>query len=124
MAAFFDDLPERMVRADLVVARAGASSVAELCAAGAAAILVPYPHAAGGHQMQNARSLERSGACRVVADEDAALRLPDEIIALARDPAQRASLALAARGRSTPEAARHIWESCRSLIGEREGERA
>jgi len=118
VSAFFDDLPERLACTDLVVARAGASSVAEFCMAGLAQILVPYPFAAGGHQMQNARDLEREGACLVVPDAQAGARLAGEIAALAGDPERRERLGRAARQRATPDAAARIWLGCRDLLAE------
>ncbi|MGH6954784.1 MAG: undecaprenyldiphospho-muramoylpentapeptide beta-N-acetylglucosaminyltransferase, partial [Alphaproteobacteria bacterium] len=61
LATFFDDVPERLKEAHLVIARAGASTVAELMAAGRPAILVPYPRATDDHQRANARALEAAG---------------------------------------------------------------
>ena len=118
VAPFFDDLPERLARADLVVGRAG-SSTAEFCLAGLAQILVPYPHAAGGHQMRNARELERSGAAIVIPDARVAEDLGRELCALVRDDERRARMAEAARERAAPDAARRIWEACGPLLEER-----
>jgi UDP-N-acetylglucosamine--N-acetylmuramyl-(pentapeptide) pyrophosphoryl-undecaprenol N-acetylglucosamine transferase len=115
VAAFFDDLPERMVRADLVVARSG-GTVAEICVAGVASVLVPYPFAADDHQMANARELERHGACVVVPDAEAAELLGDEVVSLLGDPARRARMAAAARSRARPDAARDIWHACKELL--------
>ncbi len=61
LAGFFDDLPARLAKAQLVIARAGASTVAELTSAGRPAILVPYPSAADDHQSANARAIELAG---------------------------------------------------------------
>jgi UDP-N-acetylglucosamine--N-acetylmuramyl-(pentapeptide) pyrophosphoryl-undecaprenol N-acetylglucosamine transferase len=115
LAAFFDDVPERLARADLVIARAGAATVAELCAAGVGSILVPYPHAADDHQLANARELARAGACRLVEDRELTLRLEPELRALLADPAARARLAAAAAARGRPDAAAQIWARCRAL---------
>ena len=60
----------RFARADLVVCRAGANTVAELAAAGKAAILVPFPSAANQHQLRNAEALVRTGAARLILDRD------------------------------------------------------
>jgi UDP-N-acetylglucosamine--N-acetylmuramyl-(pentapeptide) pyrophosphoryl-undecaprenol N-acetylglucosamine transferase len=119
VAAFFDDVPERLARADLVIARAGAATVAELCAAGVASILVPYPHAADDHQLANARELERSGACVLVEDRELGARLGPALRALLADPAARARLAQAAAARGRPAAAEAIWKRCRELAGGR-----
>ncbi|MBV8090933.1 MAG: undecaprenyldiphospho-muramoylpentapeptide beta-N-acetylglucosaminyltransferase [Alphaproteobacteria bacterium] len=58
---FFDDVPERLARAHLVICRAGASTVAELSAVGRPALLIPYPHATADHQTANARALAEAG---------------------------------------------------------------
>jgi len=118
VAAFFDDLPERMARADLVVARSG-GTVAEICVAGVASVLVPYPFAADDHQMANARELERAGACVVVPDAEAHALLGDAVVSLLRDPARRARMAEAALRRARPDAARDIWRLCRELLAAR-----
>ena len=65
---FFDDLPERMAAASLVVARAGASTIAELLTIGRPAILVPYPHAADDHQRANADAVAGAGAAWTMAE--------------------------------------------------------
>lgn len=67
LAPFFSDLPERIAAADLVIARAGASTVSELAAIGRPAILVPYPHALDADQAANAAELARTGAIDVIA---------------------------------------------------------
>ncbi len=115
VAAFFDDLPERMARADLVVARSG-GTVAEICVAGVASVLVPYPFAADDHQMANARELARAGACLVVPDAEAGEKLGDAVVSLLRDPARRARMAAAALSRARPDAARDIWTHCKELL--------
>lgn len=61
LESFFDDVPARMAGAHLVIARAGASTVAELTALGRPAILVPYPHAIDDHQTANARAVDETG---------------------------------------------------------------
>ncbi|HZB93208.1 MAG TPA: undecaprenyldiphospho-muramoylpentapeptide beta-N-acetylglucosaminyltransferase, partial [Stellaceae bacterium] len=66
LAPFFNDVPERLARAHLVISRAGASTMAELAMVGRPAILVPYPHAADDHQTANARALEKAGGAWVV----------------------------------------------------------
>lgn len=68
--AFFDDLPLWQTRADLVVCRAGAGTLAELTELGRPMILVPYPFAADDHQRYNAQSLVDKGAARMVLDKD------------------------------------------------------
>ena len=62
LSTFFDDMPQRMAAAHIIITRSGASTVAELAEAGRPAILVPYPHATDDHQSANARSVENHGA--------------------------------------------------------------
>ncbi len=68
--AFLDDMPAEFAKADLVVARAGAGSLSELCAAGRPSVLVPYPFAADDHQRKNAEAMAKQGAARMVLDRD------------------------------------------------------
>ena len=67
-APFFDDMADQFAASDLVVCRAGASVLAELCAARKPAVIVPYPHAADDHQRANGAVLERAGGAVVVED--------------------------------------------------------
>ncbi|MCE2392392.1 MAG: undecaprenyldiphospho-muramoylpentapeptide beta-N-acetylglucosaminyltransferase [Proteobacteria bacterium] len=115
VAPFFDDLPARLAASDVLVARSGAATVAELCRVGVAAILVPYPHAADDHQMHNARELERDGACELIPNHELERRLGTALTRLLNDPAKRARLACGAAGRARPRAALEIWERCSAL---------
>lgn len=95
--------------ADLVVARSGASSVAELAAAGVPAVLVPLPGAPGDHQTANARVLADAGAAVVVADGDLdGSRLAAEIDSLAADPGRLDDMGRAARTAARPDAAEAV----------------
>ncbi|GJL81034.1 MAG: UDP-N-acetylglucosamine--N-acetylmuramyl-(pentapeptide) pyrophosphoryl-undecaprenol N-acetylglucosamine transferase [marine bacterium B5-7] len=67
---FIDDMGEAYAKADLVICRAGAMTVAEVCMAGVAAIFVPYPHAAGDHQRANARYLADQGGALLLDESD------------------------------------------------------
>jgi UDP-N-acetylglucosamine--N-acetylmuramyl-(pentapeptide) pyrophosphoryl-undecaprenol N-acetylglucosamine transferase len=71
--------------ADLVVSRAGAGAVSELCVVGCPCILVPYPFAAEDHQTKNAEALVNSGAAILIADNQVGARLTDEVLALVSD---------------------------------------
>ncbi len=118
VAPFFDDMPSLFAVADLVICRAGASAVAELCAAGKASILVPYPHAADQHQLLNARSQAEIGAARVVDDHEmSGERLLREVEALWSKPAELARMENAARGRAKPGAARRAALLMETLAG-------
>lgn len=106
---FIDDVAGALADADVVVARSGASSVAELCAVGRPAILVPYPHAADDHQRHNAESLARAGgAICIVQPEASATRVAAELLPLVSDLALRRRMAERAAERGRPDAAAQI----------------
>ncbi len=106
VAPFFPDLPVRMAASHLVVARAGASTVAELAAIGRPAILVPLPHAVDQDQFANAGVLAGAGgAIRLVQREFTPGRLATELAALVAAPQQLAAMAAAARSLSRLDAA-------------------
>ena len=102
------EFAELLSAADLVIARAG-GSVFEIAANGLPSILVPYPHAAGGHQLGNARWMAQAGAAVILADEQlSAARLGSEVGALLASPERLAAMAAAARGLARPNAAREV----------------
>lgn len=106
VATFFADLPARMAGSHLVVARSGASTVAELAAIGRPAILVPLPHALDQDQFANAGVLEGAGgAIRMVQGTFTPERLAAEIAALAAAPPRLATMAAAARSLGRLDAA-------------------
>jgi UDP-N-acetylglucosamine--N-acetylmuramyl-(pentapeptide) pyrophosphoryl-undecaprenol N-acetylglucosamine transferase len=101
-----DELPDLLAAANIVVARSGAGTVAELTALGKTSILVPYPHAAGDEQRIAARHLAQQGAAVVLDGEQATPgRLRDTITSLLADPQHRATLAQAAAAHGRPDAA-------------------
>lgn len=103
--AFIDDMPAAFARADLIICRAGASTVGELTAAGRAALLVPFPGATDQHQLQNARALERAGAALVIEQSELSpARLVAEIEALLASPGRLSGLEQAARSLAKPDA--------------------
>jgi UDP-N-acetylglucosamine--N-acetylmuramyl-(pentapeptide) pyrophosphoryl-undecaprenol N-acetylglucosamine transferase len=115
--AFIEDVPEALARADLVVTRAGAATVAELAAAGKAAVLIPYPHAADQHQLHNARALERAGAARVLEERELTPgRLAEEIRALLGSPSRLREMEQQVRTFAKPGAARRIADLIEELI--------
>jgi UDP-N-acetylglucosamine--N-acetylmuramyl-(pentapeptide) pyrophosphoryl-undecaprenol N-acetylglucosamine transferase len=114
---FFDPMAPVYRAADLVVARAGAMTVAELCAWGKASILVPLPSAAADHQTHNAAALAAAGAAIHLAEERLTpYTLAQEVAALVADRARLESLATLARGRGHPDAAREIVSKILTLI--------
>jgi UDP-N-acetylglucosamine--N-acetylmuramyl-(pentapeptide) pyrophosphoryl-undecaprenol N-acetylglucosamine transferase len=106
---FLFAMDREMKSADLVVCRAGATTLAELMAAGKAAVLVPLPTATDDHQRKNALALTAQGAARMLEQQDmTGERLASEILTLAADPPSRAQIGLAARRIARPDAARLI----------------
>ncbi|MDR2054650.1 MAG: undecaprenyldiphospho-muramoylpentapeptide beta-N-acetylglucosaminyltransferase [Desulfovibrio sp.] len=107
--AFIDDMAEAYRWADLALCRAGASTAAELCAAGLPAVLVPFPHAAHDHQTHNARILEKAGAAALLPESE--LR-PDNagklLLELFEDEERRGLMSLAALGTARPDAAARV----------------
>jgi len=103
---FFDDMPKRISEAHLVIARAGASTCAELTALGRPAILVPLPSAMGDHQTANARSLEQSGGAILLPEKDMTEQgMTDLIASLLNDPTKLSQMAAAAKTLGKPNAA-------------------
>jgi len=95
---FTPDLYRYLAAADLVVARAGASTVAEICAFGRASILIPLPGAPGDHQSANARVLQEAGAATVIPEDELDVRrLLFEVTTLLDDPARLLGQELGAR---------------------------
>ena len=120
LAPFFDDMPARLGEAHLVICRAGASTVAELAAAGRPAILVPLPIAADDHQSANGRALVAAGAAIMIAQREfSAERLAHELTALMAEPAQLAQQAAAAGRFARPDAAHALADLVENLIGGR-----
>ena len=98
VVAFIDDVATALTRADVVVARAGAITVAEVCAIGRAAIFIPFAAAAGNHQFENASALARSNGCVCIAQEAADdTRIALDIGRLLGDDAARGRMEDAAR---------------------------
>jgi UDP-N-acetylglucosamine--N-acetylmuramyl-(pentapeptide) pyrophosphoryl-undecaprenol N-acetylglucosamine transferase len=106
VSPFFPDLPARIAAAHLVVARAGASTVAELATIGRPSILVPLPGALDQDQFANAGVLAAAGgAIRLPQDDFTPARMAEEIAALASDPPRLVAMAAAARSQGVPNAA-------------------
>jgi len=106
VAPFFDDMPKRISEAHLIIARAGASTCAELTALGRPSILVPLPSAMGDHQTANARSLEQSGGAILLPEQDMSEQgMTDRIASLLDDPATLAKMAADAKTLGKPNAA-------------------
>ena len=107
---FVDDMPLRFARANLVMARSGASTVAELAAAGKPALLVPFAAAADDHQKRNAEEMVRAGAAVLLNEWDLETpsQLERQLTQLLLSPQKLASMSSAARTQAHPEAAESI----------------
>ena len=116
VAPFIDDMTTAYRWADLVICRAGAMTIAELAAAGVAAILVPFPHAVDDHQTANARYLADAGAARLLPDSALATDLLPLLQTLVRDRAGLLDMALRARAAALPDAATTVARQCLELM--------
>ncbi len=106
---YIDNMGEALAAADLVVSRAGASSIAEIAALAVPSVLVPYPLATGDHQTTNARFLVSAGAAELVSDGDLdGTGFHDLVLQLVDDDARRASMHDAARALGQDKAASHL----------------
>ncbi|MBK1727669.1 hypothetical protein CKO13_11735 [Halorhodospira neutriphila] len=116
---FIDDMAEAYAWADLVIARAGALTVAELAAVGAASVLVPLPWAVDDHQSANAEQLRRAGAARIVPQPALeAGELAGELAGLLADRRRLQGMAEAARTVACPEAAARVAAACQEVADE------
>ena len=116
VATYLPDLPEHLAWAHIVIARAGASTIAELTAAGRPAILVPYPSATDDHQTANAREITEAGGARtIMQDNFTATELAKQIQKLGLDTIGLANAAARARGCGRPNAARDLADLVESI---------
>jgi UDP-N-acetylglucosamine--N-acetylmuramyl-(pentapeptide) pyrophosphoryl-undecaprenol N-acetylglucosamine transferase len=117
---FLFTMDREMRAADLVVCRAGATTIAELTAAGRPAVLVPLPTAADDHQRKNAALLAAAGAAAVIEQKDlTGAALADRIVALAGDQERLARMGAAATTLARPDAARVIVDKVLEIAGRR-----
>jgi UDP-N-acetylglucosamine--N-acetylmuramyl-(pentapeptide) pyrophosphoryl-undecaprenol N-acetylglucosamine transferase len=115
---FLHDMADRYRWADLVLCRAGASTLAELTTCGKPAILVPYPYAADDHQRHNAMALQQQGAAQVILDAElTGARLYEVLEPLLRKPELLQQQAACSRALGRPQAADAIVTTCLHLLG-------
>jgi UDP-N-acetylglucosamine--N-acetylmuramyl-(pentapeptide) pyrophosphoryl-undecaprenol N-acetylglucosamine transferase len=118
VAAFFADLPERLSKAHLVVARSGASTTAELTVIGRPAVLVPLPHSLDNDQLNNATRLAESGAAWCIEQKDLSSdRLSRDIGVLLSAPDALSRAAAAAKGLGKPDAVERLADLLEELLG-------
>lgn len=114
--AFISDMATAYAAADIVVARAGASTISELQLLGKPAILVPSPNVAEDHQRKNAQALVDRRAARMVLDADARTKLADEIIDLISKPDQMQALAQNVAGMALRDSDERIADEVDTII--------
>ena len=115
--AFFETLHEEMRAADVVVCRAGATTLAEVAAAGVPAVIVPLPTAAGDHQRRNAAVFAAAGAAEVIEEIDLQRRLAPRLTALAGDRGRRTAMSRAAVRMARPDAVDRVLRRAEQLMG-------
>ncbi|MFO7750618.1 MAG: undecaprenyldiphospho-muramoylpentapeptide beta-N-acetylglucosaminyltransferase [Desulfobacteraceae bacterium] len=115
---FFHDMPAQQARADLIICRAGAGTLAEITALGKPSILVPYPHAADDHQRFNAVALADHGAAVMILDRDlSGNSMAEAIFSLKNNPQRLALMAEAAQRSAKPGADETIAEIIMAMAG-------
>jgi UDP-N-acetylglucosamine--N-acetylmuramyl-(pentapeptide) pyrophosphoryl-undecaprenol N-acetylglucosamine transferase len=116
---FINDMAAAYTQATLIVCRAGATTLAELTVCGRPAILIPFPHSAGGHQVMNAQAMAAKGAALMMLEADlTADRLARLIGSLLHDRVSLLSMAAAARGLARRGAAGRLLQESRSVLAE------
>jgi UDP-N-acetylglucosamine--N-acetylmuramyl-(pentapeptide) pyrophosphoryl-undecaprenol N-acetylglucosamine transferase len=115
--SFFDNMAELYSRADLLICRAGATTVAEITALGKAAIFIPFPYAADNHQVLNAGSLADEGAAEMIIENDLNGQiLSEKITYYAAHPEALNKMAAGSRRFGNPAAAKNIVDECYRLL--------
>ncbi len=115
--AFFNNMAGQYSRADLIICRSGATTVAEITALGKAAIFIPFPFAADNHQVLNAGSLSDVGAAEILTEKNLSGKILSEKIAyFAAHPAELENMSAKALQFGKPDAARNIVNDCYRLL--------
>jgi UDP-N-acetylglucosamine--N-acetylmuramyl-(pentapeptide) pyrophosphoryl-undecaprenol N-acetylglucosamine transferase len=111
VSKFMDNMPAMFARADLIVSRSGASTVAEIAAAGKPSVFVPFPKAADDHQRRNAEAMQNVGAAVMLEERDlTSVKLADAVGDILSNPVKMKAMSVAARGMAHPNATRDIAE--------------
>ncbi len=117
--AFLEDMPAIYAAADVLICRAGALTLSEICLLGKAAILVPSPNVAEDHQTRNARALSDRQAAILISDSEIKDRMVKAALDLLSDPGQIAALETNARAMGKPAAGKSIAREILRLGGRR-----
>ena len=117
---YIDDMVSQFAKADLIISRAGATTSAELVAAGKAAIMIPFPLAADDHQRKNAEALQAAGAARMILQKElSGQRLAQEIASLIAAPEQIDQMESASRKLARRDAATATVDLMEGLVKDR-----
>ncbi|KRP08279.1 MAG: UDP-diphospho-muramoylpentapeptide beta-N-acetylglucosaminyltransferase [Sphingobacteriales bacterium BACL12 MAG-120813-bin55] len=119
---FIPDMAKAYAAADVIVSRAGAIAISELCVVGKPVILVPFPYAAEDHQTSNARSLENAGAAIHISDANAATQLINTMLQLTRDQEKQEQLSKSIRKLAVTDAAVRIVDEIEKILKIKEDE--
>ena len=117
-STFFDDMPNQMAKADIIISRAGAASIAEIAAIGRAALLIPFPNSLDDHQIHNARSLADKNAAIILHQKEIETDpsiLAKELLSLIKNPVKCEKLAVKARNLAHKHALNDIISSIKSF---------
>lgn len=115
---YIEDMVTAFANVDLVICRAGATTTAELIAAGKASVMIPFPLAADDHQRKNAEALATAGAGKMILQQElSGKRLAEEIVALAQEPEKITAMEEAARKLSRGDAAAAVVDLIEKLVG-------
>jgi len=118
---YIDNMVAAFAQVDLVICRAGATTTAELIAAGKASVMIPFPLAADDHQRKNAEALEAAGASRMILQQDlSGERLAQEMVMLANNPEKITAMEAAARKLSRGDAAAAVVDLVEKLVVRRQ----
>ena len=123
VAPFFSDMAELYRRADLVICRSGATTVAELTVAGKAAVFIPFPFATDDHQVLNAKALAEEGAAAMILEKDLTGKLlADKMVYYFQNSVMTAKMAKKIQGFGHPKAAENIVDDICRLMGRSAGQ--
>ena len=116
MREYIYDMPQVLAAADLIICRAGAATIAEVCASGTPCIMVPSPNVTGNHQEKNARVLERSGAAAVVREADCdGKSLYETAKSILSDAGRMRAMRASARDMAVVDAAERTYQTALDL---------
>ncbi len=116
---FINDMAEQYEKADLIICRAGATTLAEITACGKMAVLIPYPHATHNHQEHNARILESAGAAEMILDKDVSgERLAQSVLSAMEQPEKRRVMENNCYALGKRDATQKALQICLDLLGE------